>query len=112
MWRGSPGRSNGSARPGRRLDGSETWTSAEQLRLFWFIQTYRDLPRLRKALAALRRLYPEARVLVVSDGDHDPQIAHVCTEQSVEFAFRSRLFGVEHGGEPVHKMLEAFLATD
>jgi hypothetical protein len=86
--------------------------SSEALRLFWFIQTYKDLPRLRRTLSALRTLYPEAQVLVVSDGDPNPAIARACADCSVDFVLRSRLIGVEHGGEPVQKMLEAFLARD
>jgi len=60
----------------------------------------------------LRKLYPDSQVLVVSDGDPDPAIAQVCRTYSVEFALRARLMGVEHGGEPIQKMLEAFLETD
>jgi hypothetical protein len=90
----------------------ETWIPADEARIFWFIQTYRDLPRLRKTLTSLRSLYPESQISVVSDGDTDPGIEQVCEKYSAEFALRSRLFGVEQGGEPVQRMLEAFLTTD
>jgi hypothetical protein len=94
------------------VDASEAWVPADRLRIFWFIQTYRDLSRLCSTLDRLRRLYPESSVLVVSDGDPDPGIERACDEHSVGFVAGSRLFGVEHGGEPVQRMLEAFLATD
>jgi hypothetical protein len=88
------------------------WIPTDEVRIFWFIQTYRDLSRLRRTLARLRKLYSESQVLVVSDGDPDPEIEQVCKRYSARFALRSRLFGVEQGGEPVQKMLEAFLTTD
>ena len=91
---------------------SDTWIPADAVRILWFIQTYRDLPKLRQTLARLRHLYPEAPVLVVSDGDPDPEIRRACDRYSVEFILRSRLFGLEHGGEVVQRMLEAFLTTD
>jgi hypothetical protein len=90
----------------------ETWIPTHQVRIFWFIQAYRDLPRLRKTLARLRTLYPESQVLVTSDGDTDPEIKHACEEHAVEFTLRGRLFGVEEGGEPVQRMLDAFLETE
>jgi hypothetical protein len=84
----------------------------DRWRLFWFIQTYRDLARLRPTLERLRKLYPESPALVVSDGDTNPEIERVCHEYAVGFMLRSRLMGVEQGGEPVQKMLEEFLKTD
>jgi hypothetical protein len=93
-------------------NSSQDWVPADDVRVFWFIQTYRDLFRLRKTLAGLRKLYPESQVLVVSDGDPDPEIEQLCNRHSVEFTLRSRLYGVEHGGELVQKILEAFLITD
>jgi hypothetical protein len=90
----------------------ETWIPADDARIFWFIQTYRDLPRLRRTLAGLRKAYPESQVLVVSDGNPDPEINETCESYAVGFMLRPRLFGVEQGGEPVQKMLEEFLTTD
>jgi hypothetical protein len=91
---------------------SQRWASADDVRLFWFIQTYRDLPRLRKTLASVRTFYPDSEVLVVSDGDPDPDIFQACMGHSVSFTQRPRLYGVEHGGELVQKILESFLATE
>lgn len=92
-------------------DPSEKWIRADAVRIFWFIQTYRDLHKLRKTLSRLRTLYPETPVLVVSDGDPDPQIKEACDRYSVEFRLRPRLYGVEHGGALVQQLLEAFLST-
>jgi hypothetical protein len=91
---------------------SETWIPADRVRIFWFIQTYRDVYRLRKTLARVRKLYPESQAFVVSDGDPDPEIKQASESHSVSSALRLRLFGVEHGGEVVQRMFEAFLKTD
>ncbi len=91
---------------------SEGWIAPDHLRIFWFVQVYRDLWRLRRTLSNLKILYPDSLVLVVSDGDDDPNIPSTCREYGVEFEFRPRLIGVEHGGEVVQWMLEAFLRTD
>jgi hypothetical protein len=79
--------------------------------LCWYIQTFRDVSRLRQTLASVRTLYPDSRVLVVSDGDPDPEIGRACSRYSAEFTLRQRLMTVEHGGAPVQQMLEAFLAA-
>ena len=88
------------------------WLPSAEARLFWFVQTHRDLARLRKTLPRLRRVYSDSEALVVSDGDPDPEIEKVCREHSVGFALRPHLFGVESGGESVQQMLDAFLTTD
>jgi hypothetical protein len=88
------------------------WVAADPLRLLWYVHTYHDRLKLAPALAALRRLYPESTVLVVSDGDSDPLLAPICARYRGEFRLGARLFGVEHGGEIVQRMLEAFLAHD
>lgn len=99
-------------RPDDLSRASAAWMPADGLRLFWFIQTYRDLSRLRQTLARVRTFYPESPVIVVSDGDRNPEISRVCQAYRADFTLRARLFSVEHGGEPVQRMLEAFLRTD
>jgi hypothetical protein len=88
------------------------WVPADGVRIVWFMQTYKDLVRLRATLARLRSTYAEARVLVVSDGDPDPELARACEQHAAVFTLGSRLFAVEHGGEPVQRMLDLFLQTD
>jgi len=51
-------------------------------------------------------------VLVVSDGDPDPTIVWVCAAYGAAFTPGERLFGVEHGGALVQRMLDRFLTTD
>lgn len=93
-------------------DASGRWIAADRTRLCWFIQTSGDREPLERTLARLRQLYVESRVLVVSDGDPDPEIARACATHGAAFTLGERLFGVEHGGAPVQRMLEQFLTTD
>jgi hypothetical protein len=93
-------------------DDSQRWVSADRVTLFWFIQTYHDLPRLRKALADLRTFYPRSEVMVVSDGDSNVDIRQVCVDRSASFVLGNRLYGVEHGGELVQRILDSFLASE
>ena len=92
-------------------DPASAWPAPSDLRLLWWIQTYRDLPKLRPTLARLRALYPESDVVVISDGDPDPAIEPECRRHGARFIAGERLFGVAHGGVPVQRMLDAFLAT-
>ena len=87
------------------------WIAADQVSILWYIQTYRDLPRLRKALARVRASYPESQILVVSDGDPDPAIRETSDQYAAEYSLQPRLYGVEHGGELVQRILNAFLDT-
>jgi hypothetical protein len=97
--------------PGAR-GGLDKSIPAGDALLFWHIQTFRDVSRLKKTLASLRTWYPQSQVLVVSDGDPDPEIDQACRRYSATFILRPRLIGVEQGGEPVQRMLEAFLETN
>jgi hypothetical protein len=82
------------------------------VKICWFIQTYRDSRRLERTLARLRKVYSEPLVLVVSDGDDSPELERVCRVHGATFTRGARLFGVERGGEPVLRMLTAFVQTD
>src|SRR5262249_37924240 len=93
-------------------DASGRWIAADRARLCWFIQTSGDREELAHTLARLRQLYAESSVLVVSDGDPDPEIARACATCGAAFTLGERLFGVEHGGAPVQRMLDRFLTTD
>jgi hypothetical protein len=92
--------------------GADAWTPADRVRLCWFIQTSRDRVPLARTLARLRQVYADSHVLVVSDGDSDPEIARVCATHRATYTRGTRLFGVEHGGAPVQRMLDCCLRTD
>jgi hypothetical protein len=93
-------------------DASGRWVAADRTRICWFIQTSGDRAPLERTLARLRQLYAESQVLVVSDGDPVPAIARACAAHGAAYALGERLFGVEHGGAPVQRMLDRFLTTD
>jgi hypothetical protein len=97
---------------GKTGEGLHRWTPADRVEICWFIQTYRDCSRLERTLARLRKIYDDPLVLVVSDGDENPELEPVCRRHGARFARGARLFGVERGGEPVLRMLSAFLETD
>jgi hypothetical protein len=90
---------------------SDGWIAADRVRLCWFIQTSQDRVPLERTLTRLRHLYADSDIVVVSDGDSDPQIAHVCAAHQAKYTLGARLFGVEHGGAPVQRMLDRCLPT-
>ncbi len=77
--------------------------------LCFVAHTYRDGRRLAWMLAHLRRHYPGARVVVIADGDDDPNLPAIARDHAAEFLAGDRLFPLHHGGKVVHRMLEVFL---
>ena len=77
--------------------------------LTFFMLIYRDFPLANRSLARLRRHFPEARVVVRSDGDDDPRHAELVARYGVEYHREPRLFPVENGGAIVVRMLELYL---
>ena len=77
--------------------------------LFFIMQCYEDAARLPRCLGRLRRHYPRARALVISDGCGDPAISRACGEHGVGFELGARLFTHEHGGAAMHRLLARFL---
>jgi hypothetical protein len=77
--------------------------------LTFFMGLYRDRERAIGALSLLRKHYPNVRVIVRSDGDHDP-LNHELTERfNVEYLAEERLYSIEHGGAMVARSLQLFL---
>jgi predicted O-methyltransferase YrrM len=60
-----------------------------------------------RAIAQLRRVYPRARVILVSDGGADRR--YLATRHSCEYVAGERLFAVERGGEILSRMLTLYL---
>lgn len=77
----------------------------------WHIQVYEDLEYLATCLSAIRRWYPASRIFVISDGNPDPEIQKIAGRFQTECYYEERLFGVEHGGEIVHRFLDRYLAA-
>lgn len=68
----------------------------------FYMQVYDDQQNAVVALAQLRRAYPDARIIVRSDGGG----RHISDCFGVEFYDEQRVFTPEHGGLAVHRMLE------
>ena len=73
------------------------------------IGVYRDRLRAEGALARLREHFPDARVIVRSDGDRDPKNRELSERFDVDYREEERLYPIEHGGAMIARMLELFL---
>lgn len=76
--------------------------------LTFYLCTHRDLELLEICLVGLRDVYVKSRVIVVSDGDPNPKIAMICEQFGCEFHKGEWLYGLTHGGQRIHRMLELF----
>lgn len=77
--------------------------------LTFSLRTYKDADRLHWCLDNLRRHYPRARVIVISDGD--PLIKKsdlLIYKYKVEFFEGENLTGIENGGKLIQRMVELF----
>jgi hypothetical protein len=77
--------------------------------LTFFLQVYRDHGLARACLTGLRRVFPAARVILVSDGDDDPRHAALAGRCGAEYVRGERLSAVRRGGQVVQRMLDLFL---
>lgn len=77
--------------------------------LTFFLQVYRDHDAADQCLSRLRRRFPDARVVVRSDGDDDARYRILVNHYGVDYRAEQRLFPVENGGAVVERMLEIFL---
>jgi len=77
--------------------------------LTFVLQVYRDHGLAREAMARLRGVFPGARVVLVSDGDADPRHAALAARYGAEYVMGERLYGVQHGGRIVQRMLDLYL---
>ncbi|MCB0418875.1 MAG: glycosyltransferase [Bdellovibrionaceae bacterium] len=75
----------------------------------WHIQVYKDEEYLPECLSALRRSYPDSRIFLISDGDPNPKIEQIANQFGSECFYGERLFGIEHGGEILHRLLDYYL---
>ena len=60
--------------------------------------THNDFSQLSLNLPELRRCYPTARILVISDGDTDPRLADLAAQYSAELIAGERLYRLDCGG--------------
>ena len=76
--------------------------------LTFYLQVYRDTREARWCLTNLRRLYPTANVLMVSDGDPDPVWPKIAQRYNARYIAGQRLYNTEHGGRMIQRMLDLF----
>jgi hypothetical protein len=77
--------------------------------IFFFIQTFHDHQLLALCLQELRKRFPKARVLVVSDGDLSPQPRLIAKSFEAEFLLGTNCAKLQAGGTFLRRMLGLFL---
>ena len=77
--------------------------------LVFLMPVYRDAPVAAASLCRLRAIYPGARVIVVSDGDRDFPGAAFAAEFNAEFVPGENLYGIEHGGAMIQRILSLYM---
>lgn len=75
----------------------------------FYLNVFRDAGLLDGCLSSIRGAYPDARVLVRSDGDDDPRIATIAAAHGARFVDDINRYGLTHGGDYVQVMFERFL---
>jgi hypothetical protein len=88
---------------------AEILTNYRDKDLTFFAQVYKNYDATAECLGDLRKHYPASRVILRSDGDADPRFPTLAKRNDAEFRGESRLFGIEHGGAVVERMLVLFL---
>lgn len=78
--------------------------------LTFLVHSYQDSEQLDPMLIELRGIYPEARLIVCSDGDPDPELPVIAAKSEAEFHLGENLYSYEHGGAVCHRMLNLFLS--
>jgi len=75
----------------------------------FFVGLYHDLDRAEGALCRLREHFPDARVIVRSDGDRNPKNRKLSERYGVEYWEEERLYPIENGGAMIARILELYL---
>ena len=76
--------------------------------LTFYLQVFRDQREAQWCLRNLRRHYPQARVLMVSDGDDHPRWNQIAQRFDARYVAGQRLYGTEHGGRLIQRMLDLY----
>lgn len=77
--------------------------------LMFFLQVFKEYEGADQCLERLRRHFPDARVVVRSDGDGDPRYEQLSGRYDLEYLCEERLFTIDRGGAAVARMLDIFL---
>ncbi|MEM7625134.1 MAG: hypothetical protein AAF333_05845 [Planctomycetota bacterium] len=76
--------------------------------LTFYLQVYRDQREAQWCLRHLRKHYPQAQVLMVSDGDDHPRWNPIAQRFGARYVAGQRLYGTEHGGRMIQRMLDLY----
>ncbi len=77
--------------------------------LTFVVHTFRDSTNLKLMLESVRRWYPEARVVVCSDGDANPALPKIAESAHAEFHLGQNLYAQGNGAKVCQRLLEMFL---
>ncbi len=77
--------------------------------LVFFMPVYRDEDVAYRSLTRIRRIYPGSRIVLLSDGDDRFPSDSIVQRFGVEFVFGENLYGMERGGETLHRMLDQYM---
>jgi hypothetical protein len=76
--------------------------------LTFYLQVYRDRREANWCLQNLRRHYPHAAVLLVSDGDPHPAWSKLARRHDARYVAGQRLYETAYGGRIIQRMLDLF----
>ena len=77
--------------------------------LTFLVHVCRDASDLPPCLDGIRTVYPDCRLLLVSDGDDDPNLPGLANRYGGELVLGERLFPSSNGGKIVQRFLNVFL---
>lgn len=75
----------------------------------FYLQLYRDGELAEHALKRLRKSYPNARVLLQSDGDANPAYDDLALRYNCAYFVGKRLYAHDQGGKMLQRMLNDYL---
>lgn len=77
--------------------------------IVFVMPVFRDAPVADASLRRLRRHYPGARVVLISDGDPGFPGDAMVRRHRVEYALGENLYGMTHGGALIHRFLSHYM---
>lgn len=86
-------------------------TSFDDDDIVFFMPVYKDAEVAFRALTRLRRHYPASRLIVLSDGDDAFPGDVVRDRFGAEYVAGENLYGMEHGGKMVHRILSHYMTA-
>lgn len=77
--------------------------------LVFYLQVYHDRKLAEWCLGNIRRHYPDSRIMVVSDGDPDPEYVPMTEKFRAEYHLGERLYPWQNGGLMLDRMFELYM---